>query len=41
MLNQLMKDLRKEAAWQRETESMYLKPWLDQEKFLQTYTDAM
>lgn len=34
MLNQLMKDLGKEAAWQRETEIMHLKPWLDKEKFV-------
>ena len=41
MLNQLMKDLQKEAAWQLNTENTHLKPWLDEEKFLQTYTDAM
>ena len=41
MLNQLMKDLRKEASWQHDTENMHLKPWLDHAKFVQTYTDAM
>jgi hypothetical protein len=41
MLNQVLKDLRKEATWQGETEEMHLKPWLNYEKFLDTYTDAM